>query len=75
MTLVDVYVPSVDHEYDFGLDEKTKISGIIEEIASMVSQKEQCELLLCSMKDKTILPRDKTLEECGILNGSRLILV
>lgn len=82
MILVDIYVPSVDQEFDFGLDETVKISGIIEEVASMVSQKEQCELkgnpaefLLCSMRDKAILPRDKTLSECGISNGNRLILV
>lgn len=82
MILVDIYVPSVDREFDFGLEEKAKISGIIEEVASMISQKEQCmlkgnadELLLCSMQDKTILPKDRTLEQCGIRNGSRLILV
>lgn len=82
MILVDIYVPSVDQEFDFGLDETAKIAGIIEEIASMVSQKEQCELkgnteelLLCSMRDKAILPREKTLAECDIVNGSRLLLV
>ena len=82
MILVDIYVPSVDREYDFGLDEKARIAGIIEEVASMVSQKEQCDLkgsadalLLCSMQDKGILPREKTLEQCQIRNGSRLMLV
>ena len=82
MILVDIYVPSVDREFDFGLDEKAGIAGIIEEVASLVSQKEQCELkgnadvlLLCSMEDKAILPRDKSLEQCHIHNGSRLMLV
>lgn len=82
MILVDVYVPSVDREYDFGLDEKAKISGIIEEVASLVSQKEQCDLkgsldglLLCSMQDRAILPKDRTLEQCRIRNGNRLMLV
>ena len=82
MILVDIYVPSVDREYDFGLDEKAKISSIIEEVASMVSQKEQCELkgnaetlLLCNVNDRTILPRQKTLEQCNIGNGKRLMLV
>ena len=80
--LVDIYVPSVDQEFDFGLDENVKISGIIEEVASLVSQKEQCELrgnpeefLLCSLRDNAILPRNRTLKECDITNGCRLILV
>ena len=82
MILVDIYVPSVDQEFDFGLDETARISGIIEEVASMISQKQQCELkgsadelLLCSMQDRAILPKGKTLEQCDIRNGSRLILV
>lgn len=82
MILVDIYVPSVDQEFDFGLDEAAKISNIIEEIASMISQKEQCELkgnidelLLCSLHDNTILPRGKTLKECNISNGYRLMMI
>lgn len=82
MILVDVYIPSVDRDYDFGLDETAKIAGIIEEIASMVSQKEQCalkgegqELLLCDVGRKVILPPDCTLKECGVVNGMRLLLV
>lgn len=82
MILVDIYVPSIDQEFDFGLDDTAAISNVIDEVASLVSQKEQCdpsgnlsELILCSMQNGTILPRDKTLEECGIVNGCRLILV
>lgn len=82
MILVDVYVPSVDQEFDFGLDEEAKISGIIEEIASMIGQKEQCELqgnidelLLCDMESNIILPRTKTLAECKICNGKSLMLI
>ena len=82
MILVDIYVPSVDREFDFGLDERAKISSIIEEVSSMISQKEQCELrgnveelLLCNMEDSAILPRQKTLEQCNVCNGKRLMLV
>lgn len=82
MILVDIYVPSVDQEYDFHVDETVRIAAIIEEIASVISQKEQCELkgslaelLLCSIGDRSILPREKTLEDCDISNGSRLMLV
>lgn len=82
MILVDIYVPAVDREYDFSLDETAKIAGILEEVASMVGQKEQCELsgsadelLLCSMEERVILPKDKSLAECGIINGKRLLMV
>lgn len=82
MVMVDIYVPSIGREFDFGLDETAKISSIIEEVASLVGQKEQCELqgnpkelLLCSVQDRAILPRERTLEQCDIVNGTRLILV
>lgn len=82
MIFVDVYVPSVDQEYDFSLDETVKISSIIEEVVSMVSQKEQCELngrledmLLCNIQQMDILPKEKTLKECNISNGKRLLLI
>lgn len=82
MILVDIYVPSVNQEFDFGLDETVRISSIIEEVASMISQKLQCDLngkssefFLCSLLKQNILPRDYSLEECGISNGDRLILV
>lgn len=82
MILVDIYVPSFDKEYDFNLDEKTKISVVLEEIAEIISQKEQCEmkgkisdLMLCSFDKKSILQRDKTLENCEIHTGNRLILL
>lgn len=82
MIFVDIYVPSVDQEYDFGLDETSKVSSIIEEIVSMINQKEQCELkgnlnglLLCSVQDMAILPKDKSLKECRISNGRRLLLI
>lgn len=82
MILVDIYVPSVDNIYDFQLDEKTPIMTIIEEIGELIEQKEHCiisgkvdELLLCTRKDKRILPKDATLDECAVRTGDSLILV
>lgn len=82
MILVDVLVPSIGQKFDFELDETVKISGIIEEIASMAGQKVQSEikgniseLLLCEMQEGVILPKDKTLSDCQVSNGSCLLLV
>lgn len=82
MVLVDIYVPSVNNVYDFQLDEQTKVKTLIEEVAELIEQKEQCkmvgdadDLMLCLQKNKCILPYDKTLEECDVLTGSSLLLV
>lgn len=82
MILVDVYIPSVDQTYDFNIDENVTVASVIEEIASMVSQKEQCilrgdpvSLVLCSPALLTLLPPEKTLKQCGIDTGHPLILV
>lgn len=40
MILVDVYVPVLDENYDFYLDEYTEIGVIIEQAAEMICQKE-----------------------------------
>ena len=82
MILVDITVPSVDTTYDFKLDANTPIGIIVEEITQMICQKEKTtfygekeRLLLASYRNKIILERDKTLKECGITSGDRLLLV
>ena len=82
MILVDIYVPSVDRVYDFHLNEKAKVSVVIEEIAEMVSQKEHSqligdvsEMLLCEYSNNRVLDRNSTLENLGVCTGEKLILV
>lgn len=82
MILVDVFVPSVDQTYDFQLDENVKIETLVEEIGEMICQKEHCrldgrmeKLLLCSMENREILPKNVTLTECGIKMGEKLMLL
>lgn len=82
MILVDIYIPSVDKTYDFSLDETVEIQTIIEEIVEMVGQKEHttitgdmAALWLCDSLTKRKLPRTALLEDCGIHNGSSLLLV
>lgn len=82
MVLVDVYVPAVDQNYNFSLNEDVRISAIIKEIVEMIVQKEQTRLQgeqeglnLYSLKEKRILPRENTLSDCYITGGSLLMLV
>lgn len=82
MVLVDVYIPAVDQNYNFSLNEDVKISAIIKEIVEMIAQKEQTclkgeqeKLNLYSLHDKRILPKENTLLDCYIMTGSPLMLV
>ena len=82
MIIVDIYVPSVDKNYNFSLSEDVEVSTIISEITDMISQKEQSALIgnvdalnLYDLKEKKILGRDYTLFQCNIRTGSSLMLV
>lgn len=82
MILVDICIPAIDSKYDFLLDENTPISQILVEISEMIVKKmgekrpENIKnLMLCSMDTHKILEKNKTLYNCGIADGSRLILV
>lgn len=82
MILVDIYVPSVDKEYDFRLDETAKVRVVIDEIVEMINQLEKttlysrhASLSLYDKLEKRPLPFEPTLEQCGIHNGSSMILV
>lgn len=82
MIMVDVYVPALDREYDFTLDQNVRVSMIIEEISEMIAQKEHSEivgsmeeLMLCDRQAGKRLSGDKTLADSGIRTGNKLILV
>ncbi|MBQ6787679.1 MAG: hypothetical protein IJO85_08155 [Lachnospiraceae bacterium] len=82
MILVDVFVPSVDNVFDFQLDEDVKIGMLVEEIGEMICQKEHShldgkmeKLLLCSLDNRQILPKNVTLAECGVKTGGKLMLL
>lgn len=82
MILVDIYVPAVDREYNFSLNENIRISVLIEEISEMIGQKEQTvlsgdtsEITLASEEKEQILSEGMTLAECDVHTGDRLILV
>ncbi|MDD6729106.1 MAG: glutamyl-tRNA amidotransferase [Eubacteriales bacterium] len=82
MVIVDVYVPVVNKNYDFSVNEKSKISFVIEEISEIIAQKEGCStiknpesFILCNAANNSILDPEKTLEAYGLGNGIRLMLV
>lgn len=82
MMMVDIYVPGVGQTYDFNVDENAKISLLIEELAGMICQKEQCtlsgnikELLLVSLTRNRMLNPGLTLLHYKIGQGERLMLV
>ena len=81
MILVDVYVPALDKMFDFRLDEKAKVGQIMIEMQDIFKKKlkeigdKKQDFMLCSMEQKEELPIYKTLSECRIKDGSRLMLV
>ncbi len=82
MILTDVYVPSVSKHYAFKLDEKAKVGIIIAELMELICQKEQCqfvgdkkELVLCAYRANAIMSNNMTLQDFGIKDGEKLILV
>jgi UDP-N-acetylmuramate-alanine ligase len=82
MILVDIFVTSLDKSYDFQLNDNVKVETIIEEISEMVCQKERMKvvgdtsgLMLCDMFAHKVLEKDKTLLECGVYTGNKLMLI
>ena len=82
MIIVDIYIPALDTTLDFLLDENKRISTLTGQIVALLEKKldEKSEagqegFLLCSFRQRRILPESLTLKECGITSGSRLLLV
>lgn len=82
MLHVDVYIPAAMNSYEFSLNEHAKVGALIEEMAAIIKQKENRQweggisgLLLCNESTGHILPSSKTLYQCKVKPGSRLILL
>ena len=82
MILVDIFVPSIDKNYNFSLNENVKVRLIIDEITEMIGQKEQTHLFgsqdeinLWNLKEHRILPKENTLSDCFVKTGAALMLV
>ncbi|MCI9124836.1 MAG: hypothetical protein HFH35_12325 [Eubacterium sp.] len=82
MILADIYIPAVDANYDFMLDENVPALQVMEEISEMISKKVKekkpekiTDFVLYSMDTGTLLDHSLSLYANGIRDGSRLIFV
>lgn len=82
MILVDIKVPMMGRTYNFKLDEMIPLGLAVAEVGDSICQKEQCipggslkQLMLWSEDTSQRLPMDQSGWECGLKNGSRLLLV
>lgn len=82
MIIVDLYVPAINQTFDFQMDENVTVRQLTDEIVEMLQRKITGRIYepdrsfsLCSYELKGVLPADKTLHECGITNGSKLLIV
>ena len=82
MLIVDIYIPALDGKYDFMLDENRRVDVLTDSIVKLLETKlnegayaGERRFLLCSFRQRRILPEKLTLKECGIKSGCRLLLV
>ena len=82
MILVDIYIPSVDQNYDFEIDEDMVLEELVDKLSVLLSaylntnlKKNHNEFMLCSYKKMEILDYHKTLRQSGISNGDHLLFV
>lgn len=82
MILVDVYVPSVDDTFDFMLDENTEIDKIVLELSEMINKKLNSkkekraeDFLLYWLDNKCVLDKKRTLQNSGVIDGCKLMLI
>ena len=82
MILAEIYIPAVDGNYDFMLDENVPVTQVMEEISEMIAKKvkekkpERIEdFVLYSVDTNALLDPAKSLYQNGILDGSKMIFV
>ena len=82
MILVELVVPAMDENFDFMLDENALIEQVLGEIEEMLSKKlkqplpeNDSQFLLCSLDQNQILSRFHTLNEAGLKDGSKIMLI
>lgn len=82
MIIVNVHVPALEKVYNFSVEERARISDLIEELAELVAQKECIpfsgsleKMSLCSKENGEQCDKSKCLSDYGVCGGSELILV
>ena len=79
---VEVYAPAYDKSYDMRVEEQTSIRQLMEELTVLIGQKERNymageleKLCLCSIERGEMLSREQCLQDYGIGNGYRFVLI
>lgn len=82
MILADVYVPVLDETFDFQLDEKIGTEILITEMVSILERKfkcsKECDPAAFDLYDADsgeLIGKTGTLQDAGIRDGSRLMLI
>lgn len=82
MIITEIYVPSVDRTYEFKLNEDAAAEVVIDEVCSVICQKEQCPikgdkraLMLFSRDNGRLLLHDLSLYDNGVQSGDSLMLI
>lgn len=80
MILVDIYVPALNEQFEFKLDEHATASDVAGQIGDILSEgyimeDNRKDLLLCDERKKCVLPWNQTIKQNGIGSGSRLMLI
>lgn len=81
MILVDLQVPVFDRVYDFELDEQLKVEELLKDIVILVGREEACSqsredgMAIYAVRQERILDPLRTLQQQGVQDGDRLILI
>lgn len=82
MILINVAFAETDQEYDFKVDEQIPIEQVVEEMVTMIAEKEHYKVskepglfLLCNPKTANIFSPMTTLSMNGVTSGMTLMLV
>lgn len=82
MLRCEISVPALTRSYEFSVNEHVKIPVLIEEVTSVIGARERCRwvddangAILCDIERGRVLPRERTLYECHVTPGSKLMLI
>ncbi|MEF9916844.1 MAG: hypothetical protein RR746_05720 [Lachnospiraceae bacterium] len=81
--LVEVHCAAVSKSYDFWIPKKMRISKVIEKMVSDISQHElnnelfnyERQIFMYFYEQRIFLNPDQTVEEAGIVSGTRLMII
>lgn len=78
--ILNISVPGINKNYDIKISDDVNVKKATEQIFKTISEYEELNAegkayILCSKKQKKVLNGEFTLKQCGIKDGSELILI